>query len=267
MTKLLGAEVGMVGHGTYVKYMELARAATELGKQDQIDQLRYSLAMSHYATEEGQGDNLMFIGGLGVLGNIVGKLGVSSISKWRGTRDIDVALRDKASIHLVENSFDVLDVSSKSLSIPNKMTIRGYSTDADNHQLRAATVDAYVPGGKPSQGIYINGLTLLPIHWAESRRADFFGINMNCLDPMTLLGMKLDVDTSLKQPRKQDLEDIAHLFGILESEDTSKKDFRLLLGEKRMSRLKAVLGVVDNYNMNRTLLIKPSNKYRSKILT
>lgn len=266
MTKLLGAEVSMVGHGTYGKYREIARAVVDLGKTDQFDQIRYGLAMSHYATEEEQSDKLLFIGGLGVLGNIVGKLGVGSIPKWRGTRDIDVVLRDKPNIHLVENSFDVLDISAKSSSIPNKMTIRGYSTDADSQQLRAATVDAYVPRGKPSQGVYINGLTLLSPHWESSRRANFFGINMNCLDPMTLLGMKLDVDTSLKQPRRQDLEDIAHLFGILESEETSKKDFKFLLGEKRMSRLKHVLDVVDDYNMNRSLLIKPSNKYRGKIL-
>lgn len=266
MNKLMATEVELVGNGTYGNYKNLARASIELGKQDQFDQVRYGMAMSHYAGEEEQADNLMFIGGLGVLGNIVSKLGVNMIPKWRGTRDIDVALKERANIHLVSNSFDKLDVVGKSLSIPNKMTVRGYSTDADSEQLRATAVDAYVPGGKPSQGVFINGLTLMPEHWNLSRRADFFGVNMNCLDPLTLLGMKLDVKTSLKQPRKQDLEDIAHLFGIIELEGLSKNDFEASLGPTRMSKLKDALENVRDYNMTRSLLIKPSDKYRRHIL-
>lgn len=263
----MSTEVNLVGNATYGLYRDLAKASTEVGKQDQFDQVRYAMAMSYHAGEEEQADNLMFIGGLGVLGNMVSKLGVNMIPKWRGTRDIDVALKDRASIHLVSNSFDNLDVIGKSLSIPNKMTVRGYSADADDQQLRAATVDAYVPGGKPSQGVFINGLTLMPEHWDSSRRADFFGINLNCLDPLTLLRMKLDVKTlSKQQPRRQDLEDIAHLFGILELEESSKNDFEASLGPRRMSKLRDALESVKDYNMTRSLLIKHSDKYRRKIL-
>lgn len=264
MGNLIDTEIRLELNGTYSAYRELVRSAAAKGLPTQFDQVRYAMAMADYAKQIGQSKQVMFLGGMAVLGNLVNHLGDNAIGNWRGTHDLDLALKGQESMHLVLSVFDNLDIYARSLSIPDKMTVRGYSVDAEGNPLTSTTIDVYVPNGRPGNQINFNGLKLGKNAWESLVEASFFGIPLYSVNPETLLSMKLDVDLVGGRIRKKDLEDIIHLSAIMEKRGVSPSQLKTLITESRFAKLKEILSgfYVANNPLMREILVKNSDKYR-----
>jgi hypothetical protein len=128
-------------------YLELVEQSYKDRTQDSFKQVRYMIALANNAFDHGCPNELIFTGGLGVLGHIVKSIGVSSIPRWRGTRDIDLILRDRQMAYLIDMGFDTIDFAERSTSIPNKLTIRGDACDQNGERLGSTVVDAFYPNG------------------------------------------------------------------------------------------------------------------------
>ncbi|HLC31535.1 MAG TPA: hypothetical protein VJK51_02625 [Candidatus Nanoarchaeia archaeon] len=214
-------------------YMRMVDLGMLQGRQSYIEQVRYMLALAHTAESLGFSKEYMFIGGLGVLGNIVNELGIDSITKWRGTRDLDVALYDRSKSSLVDIVFDEIDIAGKSSSIPNKSTVRGYSLDSNCNPLGSATIDVYFPNGSPKQGVKIRDVVIDDSCWESPTRPSFFGLLVNCADPITLMKMKLHVENDYKLCRTQDALDIIVLTGVCERREISPLFLNQLLSREK----------------------------------
>lgn len=257
-------ETLLAGNGHYNSYQQhLARAIND-GRQDYFDQIRYAMAISHQAHEDESADKLIFIGGLGVLGNIIRHLGTKIIDNWRGTRDLDLILREKSYGHIVSNSFDKIDFAGKSNSIRNKLSYRGYSADAEGNRLGATAVDAYIPNGSPKHGIDVAGVFIDDSEWESQRFADFFGIPIQVISPIYLLDMKLEVTNSHKIPRRQDLGDITTLLGLLEMENSHPDKLKQHLSPRKRKTLGMALKEINeekDSSFFQRAIVSGTNKY------
>lgn len=256
--------------GGYHLYDSQRQASLDDGDGEAFNQVRYAMAISHNASSQDQDRAVMYIGGLGVLGNLVSQLGTSVIPRWRGTRDIDLVLQRRDHSYLVDSSFDIQDVAShQSLSIKNKLTSRGASRDSENQRLPATSVDIYYPnqpfGEVPIQDIsYDRG-------WDHAVTADFFGVPLICAPPQLLLRSKLEVDCETHHmPRKQDAEDVLNLVALAEMTNVTPGDLVGSLSGKHQTMLRKVVGLAPNGRdvspQAGNPVIMPSQKYIWRIL-
>ena len=183
MGRLEDTEFYVLGNGKHNLYIDALGKAYENSSVKNFDNVRYMMALVYNAGMFGANNDLMFIGGLGVLGNVVEHMGIERINDWRGTHDIDLALKRKDLTYIIDTSFDKINYTGKSLSVKNKLTFKGSSIDADNIELKQTHVDVYVPNGNPASGISIEGKDLSEHHWDIKREVDFFGVKINFLDP------------------------------------------------------------------------------------
>ncbi len=158
MKKVEEMEYSILGNGQYDEYLKMS-------SDPKNDALRYMMAISYSANENSANDKIAFLGGAGVVGNLVGLLGEMVIPQWRGTHDLDVLLRERCYESAIKNVFDDVDTYSPSLSIKNKFTLRGKSADSENHHLNSMAVDIYHPNGNPKGGIRINENNIDSDYW------------------------------------------------------------------------------------------------------
>lgn len=248
----------------YSRYTKDMKEASLEGKQDCFDQIRYMMTIGHTANEAGSSEEIMFIGGLGVIGNLVKHFSDDIINRWRGTRDLDAAVRHLSSDYLIKKSFDKVDICEKSRSVGNKKTIRGSSYDINNNLLASATVDVFHPVGNPRQGILVHNTRIMEYHWDEKSTASFYGININFLGILPLLDMKLNVSNNDNLPRRQDLQDICHLLSLAEREGVKSTELNSYLCGRRKQTLNRVLSYLskDDTGIEESLITHCSGKYQ-----
>jgi hypothetical protein len=223
--------------GNYKDYLAM------LGKSDPAttEALRYSLGISQNANLESAKNKIMFVGGMGVLGNLISNKGEGVIPYWRGTHDIDLLVEDKSYLHLISNSFEDLDSFNKSLSISNKYTIRGKSKDYENKELSSMVVDAYTPHDSPLKGVFFGKSLVGQEVWERSKNVNIYGIDVNVMGTLDLLKSKLDISTTNGLPRKKDFQDIYHLVGLVSEEGHNPKQASQFIGDFNKKRLENIL--------------------------
>lgn len=232
MKSMEDMEVNVLCNGNHEKYVKAVSSG------EVYDVLRYAMAVSHFAQENLAQDQVLFIGGLGVLGNLVDLLGEEVIPKWRRTHDLDLVLRDRKYEGVIRGFFDELDTYCHSSSIRNKLTAKGRSFDAANSFLEQATIDVSYPGGNPKGGVDIQGQIIDSSYWDRSLVPSFFGIPMRVLDPVDLIGLKMRVvGKNSGNPRQQDVQDIYHLLAISQKKGYSLQDISKRICPKLMRRL------------------------------
>ena len=78
----------------FEEYKLFLSGAVESSNERTINNVRYSMALADSHNQINAGDQYMFIGGIGVLGNIVRHLGEYSAVNWRDSHDMDILCRN-----------------------------------------------------------------------------------------------------------------------------------------------------------------------------
>ncbi|RMD66227.1 hypothetical protein D6817_04540 [Candidatus Pacearchaeota archaeon] len=267
-------------------YMQLASRAydkyagiLERVPQGLANNLRVMLAISYKFSEDGFSDGYMFAGGLGVLGNVVGVAGEDAIERFRDVHDIDVLVRGITLYPEVGAAFDVIEDYGRSYQIPNKRFIRGMCEALDG-SLMEAEADVFVPFSKgkrvedSSTRIWrVMGAYIHEGHWEEfdSRRAveaqrnmtkaNFFGLSVGCVHPLSLLEMKLNVVCSHGNPREKDCNDVMNLVGVLEKKGFPPAYVREWISPARRACFKNLLT-----NLDYAPIVPFSRSYKGELL-
>lgn len=202
-------ELNLTEKGAYGQYRKVLDAV-----QDNSP-IKYMMAMSETSREQGFSEDLVFVGGLGVLGNIVHSYGVEAIPKSRGMHDVDLILNLPTCLGGLESVLDNPDIK-KSCSIPNQYTLSGKSRDYSG-ETHNVFVDIYVPGRVHAFDDYLS----------RKVTSDFFGVKVNVLNPLDALRRKLAVNCmNGDTPREKDQQDIYNLLAVLENQGYSPKQVR-----------------------------------------
>ncbi len=246
-------EWNVLGKGFYEPYSTLRSDCRN-------DSVRYAMAIANCAKENEGQKMIAFLGGIGVLGNLVNHLGEEVIPKWRGTHDVDMLLKDRRYEGCIATIFDSVDTHGPSLSIPNKMTIRGSCYDLDDASLTPMTVDVYHPKGHPKKGIYLSGQLIDEKAWDRTIDVGFFGIPMKILNPLDLLNLKLKIIcASSSVPREKDIEDIYHLYASAEKLGYSPETVLSGLDKKSLETLTRITPTLKEHKPSARLLqVNPS---------
>ena len=233
-----------------------------------FDQVRYAMGIAYNAEEAGAGKEVMFIGGIGVLGNLVYNLGTDIIPRWRGTKDVDLSLKRRDLTFVTDDVFDYLEESSfRSLSVKNKLNTRGHSHDLNGVDLIEASIDCYCPdNGEDS--FFIQNTLVSPETWDCLVESDFFGIPLRAAPISLLLDLKVGISCSqTSRPRDRDCEDILNLLGLAEIRDILPGELKFYLNYNKIDCLKRIV----EYSSTRSsefkhLLVEPSFIYRRYLL-
>ena len=253
----------------FEEYKLFLNGAVESSNERTINNVRYSMALADSHNQINAGDQYMFIGGIGVLGNIVRHLGEYSAVNWRDSHDMDILCRNRQYSFLYDNFFDNTEVASKSLSFGNKLCYRGSSKDIEEKFLDETNMDVYVTGPYSGMDIIVNETVFNDRHWKNSKLVDYFGIKMRVVDPITLIGMKLDVDENVNPVRRsKDLSDIIALLGVIERDGIRSEDMIAKLNE---SQFRSIGNILDEYpecsmNGKKGYILMPSLEYVQEII-
>jgi hypothetical protein len=92
---------------------------------------------------------------------------------------------------------------------------------------------------------------------------------MRVVDPITLIGMKLDVDENVNPVRRsKDLSDIIALLGVIERDRIRSEDIKIKLNE---SQFRSIGNILDEYpecsmNGKKGYILMPSLEYVQEII-
>ena len=253
----------------FEEYKLFLSGAVESSNERTINNVRYSMALADSHNQINAGDQYMFIGGIGVLGNIVRHLGEYSAVNWRDSHDMDILCRNRQYNFLFDTFFDNTEVASKSLSFGNKLCYRGSSKDIEEKFLDETNMDVYVTGPYNGMDIIVNKTVFNDRHWENSKLVDYFGIKMRVVDPITLIGMKLDVDENVNPVRRsKDLSDIIALLGVIERDGIRSEDMIAKLNESQFRSIENILDEYPEGSMNgkKGYILMPSSKYVQEII-
>ena len=253
----------------FEEYKLFLSGAVESSNERTINNVRYSMALADSHNQINAGDQYMFIGGIGVLGNIVRHLGEYSAVNWRDSHDMDILCRNRQYNFLFDTFFDNTEVASKSLSFGNKLCYRGSSKDIEEKFLDETNMDVYVTGPYNGMDIIVNKTVFNDRHWENSKLVDYFGIKMRVADPITLIEMKLDVDENVNPVRRsKDLSDIIALLGVIERDGIRSEDMIAKLNESQFRSIENILDEYPEGSMNgkKGYILMPSSKYVQEII-
>lgn len=219
-------ELKLVDNGKYEIYTKFIEYTKALGNENFFDHFRYMLALSNSFNQSGGKDQYMYVGGLGVLGNILRHVDSEKIIGYKKEmHDIDIILRSRPFEYVLASLFNNIDECGYSLSFPNKFTVSGSSIDSEGKLMRKIHIDAYIPNGHPKNGAQINGTPFNYMQWEARKETTFLGIPFYVANPMTLLKLKLGITTEKDGARKtKDCKDIFSLLGVLEKDSCTPKD-------------------------------------------
>src|SRR3989344_2830645 len=94
-------ELEMYNKGEIERYSSFIDRAVKFSKEQMFSNVRYMTALGYSFNESKSRDKYMFVGGLGVLGNLVDCLGEDSILSFRNYHDIDMVVRSKDYVYLL----------------------------------------------------------------------------------------------------------------------------------------------------------------------
>lgn len=269
--------------GFFDKYTSFIERSVELGKELAFSNVRYMIALANSFNQNKAGEEYMYIGGMGVLGNLASYLSEESILQWRDAHDLDVVVKSKEYKSVLDNFFDAVAKREKSNSISDKYTYEGVSFDIQNDYLKdGVKIDAYIPNN-PRKGVLINRSYINGKHWENKKKVNLFGISVNVADPLTLLSMKLDVNchTSCMANRKskavrrqkdnrelKDSFDIVNLLGVIQRDGYSPEHLYKSLSQIQFEKFRAgVNGQFNGESYFNGCLIKPTKDYIDEFLS
>ncbi len=254
-------------------YRGIYSASMSGGKESLFNHIRYMLALANDFNEVGGHDSYMFMGGLGVLGNMIDYMGEQRIPYWREIHDLDVVLKSRDYGFIAFNFFDFLDVGGKSISIVNKWSYKGSSYDFDGSPLDETHLDVYIPEGDPRKGVLVDRIMIGEREWERRKTSLFFGIPVSVLDPLTLLRMKLNITSNKKNRRSiKDCQDTVNLLRVLELDGYNPCLLRAELSDFYIDKIRNIFGEGTNSycsveELNDDLfLLKPSEDYLEEII-
>lgn len=242
MANLRDAEafIELSGASALERYRSIGEKFRRGERAHTFEQVQYALAVAHNFYDSGQQDGIMFVGSLGVLGNVVNAVGIGAVTNHRDIHDLDLLVRQRHQVCYVDTAFDRVVDAGRSPSIPNKMVIQGLAVTSKDVPLFPTHVDILVASEDPYNCVSTLGTEIRDEHWEGRVRADFFGIPVYCAPPVSLLKMKLAVACSDGQPRQRDCEDVTNLAGVIERtgiEPRHLKDGISLPDRQKLSRI------------------------------
>lgn len=267
--KLQLFELDILDFGRYGSYRSLLDDAISTDRDRAFSNIRYMAALAHYLYQIGGFDDYMFIGGAGVLGNIVRYIGDERILDCRDIHDLDIVLRNKNYLPILQGFIDILDISAKSLSIKDKMTLRGHSYDAEDNSVDETTIDLYLPNGHPKKGVLVSSSYISGDEWESKTKADFFGVPVSIANPLTLLCMKLNISSEKRNlRRKKDCEDIVNLLGVMERDNLSPHVLCGRLTNQQFEKFKMITAndCSGCYEGPIEYVLKPTNDYIERVI-
>ncbi len=259
-------EFSILGSGQYEPYQKIIAQEEMNGRQEYMDKIRYMMAISFNSERKKAAGKFMFIGGLAILGHLVSKFGPEVISSWRGTKDLDLLVKDTRYTSLAKECFDTIQIDAPSLSIPNKRTLIGASCDSENHSLCETQVDIFYPPKTPGI-VPIDDVVIGEKEWNKKKGANFFGIQVYFLNILPLLDLKLHILNDGKKKRDQDIKDICHLVGLSEKEGYTPTQLKSYFSsESRENLAKAITGKYScKVPCGGNVVFSPSREYRGEL--
>lgn len=246
------------------EYKSFIDRSRSIDKENLCSNIRYMMALSNTFNENSGEGEYMFIGGMGVLGNLVSHLGMGAIFNSRDIHDLDLVIKYRDYEFLLGTFLDDVYSYNKSLSIKDKLSFSGSCYDIEDKFLPRARFDVYFPNGNPKKGTEINYTIIDENKWEKVRKVDFFGVPINFVDPLTLLSTKLNINSGSRNSReKKDDYDIINLLGVAEKDKYSTLDLEKNLSTDLIRKLKEFIkekGKEKN-------MLNPSEDYLTKILS
>ena len=235
-------EYHLFEQGDYQNYMDFLDRARKIHDDQSVSNLRYFISLAHAFNDSGGQDQYMFIGGAGVLGNMLRHMDESRVIECRGLHDIDLVLRARPYEYVLTDFFDQLNANRSSLSIPGKMVVSGRSLDFYGNELKELSMDVYRPNGHPiREGAVINGVHFNQAEWEKRKLSSLFGVPFNVANPLTLLNLKLNITTGNKSSRRsKDCKDLVNLLGVLEKDGVSSEEVRDSLNFTEYGKMKEI---------------------------
>lgn len=247
--------------GNFNRYNNLLCNANLSGsRRFTADNIRYAMALGYLFNSRTIERPYMFIGGIGVLGNIIRYVGDKNLLRYRDTHDLDVLLYSKTYLPILDSLFN--GSKHKSLSLKDKLCYWGSSHDSEGKELISSSMDVYVPRGKPKDGIRINGFIFSQEEWDNKKEVDFFGTPICIADPVSLLRLKLKITGNSDERREKDHSDIKSLIAVTEKDGIEPNTLLSKLGEHPFSSLQIQLNDICQYET----IISPTESYVNAIL-
>src|SRR3989338_1157838 len=265
-------EYRLLDNGHYDRYCSLVRENHLCeGCNHSLDNLQYALALSTSFSEHGGNDSYLFVGGIGVLGNLLSHVDESYILNFRPIHDLDIVIKSRTFEGILPWFFDNPQDWAKSLSIPGKMVCKGYAYDSEGNRLNDGNIDIYVPYKKQDDGAKVHNIKFSGDQWDAKKKVELFGIPVNVANPLTMLLMKLDIPNTHNEKKRRngrkdkDVVDITSLLGVLERESYTPETVYSCLSDLRYERLKNYITNLIDDNHSNNELIGPSQSYLEEL--
>lgn len=242
--------------GQYMSQYRLFKDGIVRGNRGLIEPINYMLniafASRHYNDKRYY--NYMFIGGLGVLCHLMRVIGSDGILNWRGTKDVDLILPSESSYAILKDGLKCPNLRFRSTpNIPNKYTAKFRHTQID------------VVTTKNSSDVSVSGVLIADEEWERMQHVNLFGVEVNILNIVSLLTMKLAVETQNKLLRDKDEHDIGNLVTMIARQEkiSPAELIRTWDNPKQTSRLHDVCQKLIHLDRKvcKNLFFKPSSIY------
>lgn len=220
----------------------------------------YALALANQASESYFKNNIMLIGGFGVLGHMISVEGPEIVKHWRGSHDLDIACQTPEALSYILRDF--ASEEHQSLSLPDKKKAKFYDPAIEELLEKASMCegDIYYPSNsKNPTRIRVGNKELKPRDFKNADEVLVYDTSMLVHTKFGLLGMKLGVVTSENLPRPKDITDIYNLLGVCERQGLGVETIYDNFTNEEKGKLMDVFEHTDNED-NKYILIGPTDR-------
>gem|GEM_PF-3633965 len=98
----------------------------------------YALSLANQVSESYFKNNIMLIGGFGVLGHMISVEGPEIVKQWRGSHDLDIACQTPEALSYILRDF--ASEEHQSLSLPDKKKAKFYDSTIESYWQRLPCV-------------------------------------------------------------------------------------------------------------------------------
>lgn len=221
-------ELRLLENGNFDRYTkdceEIARTPRNI---EQVEMLKYFLATNNAVESNGQGNNMLTIGGYAVLSYLVGEFGEKIIGVWRGSHDLDLVAKDPSVLSIIMGAFDQR-LKRPSNAIPQKYSLEVQDKDTKLDEL-ICQIDLYPCWGSP---LKINQREICSDFFDRAEHPMIYGMPVTVPEIVELIKLKVDVETYVGNLRLKDKGDIIDLVSVLVNRNVSAAKLYRSLDEK-----------------------------------
>ena len=229
------------------------------------DVFLYAMALADEVSHSYFRDQVMLIGGFGVLGHMIEVEGPEVVKYWRGSHDLDIVCQNHQALAYVLNQF--AREEHQSLSLPDKKTVKLVDSTIEEMVGRSSICDAdiYYPTDKRNkEKIRVGNKQLQAKDFEGALEIDVYDTTFRIHDEYGLLSMKLGVVTSENLPRPKDITDIFNLLGVCERRKQSAAEVYATLSDEERMKLMEIFHYSPQSN-NRYVLLAPSTGFINEL--